>query len=189
MMIDEIKAIFNKSKLLYDNITDVHLNVIKDICNIIINSIKSGGKIILFGNGGSAADSQHIVCELVGRFKDNRRALPAIALTTNTSNLTAISNDFEFGDVFKRQIDALANEKDVVWGITTSGNSENVIRAVERANEKGIITVGFTGNDGGKLKNICNYCLIAPSKDTPRIQEFHIVAAHIICEIVEKSFT
>lgn len=185
-MIKDIRKIFQETKSSFDSINQTNLKVISDIARLVAKTITSGKKIILFGNGGSAADSQHIACELVGKFNLPRRPFPAIALTTNTSILTAIANDFSFKEVFKRQIIALADNQDLAWGITTSGNSENVIEGIKQAKRIGLPTVVFTGGDGGKIKKLGDYCFVAPVSKTPRIQEFHILVAHIICEMVEK---
>ena len=141
---------------------------------------------MLMGNGGSAADAQHIAAELVGRFKKERKAMPALALTVDTSSLTALGNDYGFDTIFERQVEALANKNDTVIGISTSGNSENIIRAVNKANSIGAFTIGLLGNDGGKLKDAVNLPIIIPSNDTARIQEVHITIGHIICEIIEE---
>ncbi|MBC8286546.1 MAG: D-sedoheptulose 7-phosphate isomerase [Nitrospinae bacterium] len=145
-----------------------------------------GGKLILMGNGGSAADSQHIAAELVGRFKKERRAIPAIALTVDTSSLTALGNDYGFDTIFERQVEALARENDAVVGISTSGNSENVVRALTKANAIGAETIGLVGNNGGRIKEVANLSIIIPSDDTARIQEVHITIGHIICELIEE---
>jgi D-sedoheptulose 7-phosphate isomerase len=162
------------------------LGVIIKIAEIIIEAYRNGKKVILFGNGGSAADAQHITAELVGKYYLDRDPLPAVALTTNTSSLTAIGNDYSFDIVFTRQLKALGQKGDVVIGISTSGNSENVIQAFKVAREMGLITVGFTGKSGGKLRSVADHCLCISSDDTPRIQEGHITIGHIICEIVER---
>ncbi len=151
----------------------------------VINAYKNGNKVIWFGNGGSAADAQHLACELVSKFYIERKALASIALTTNTSELTAISNDYGFNRVFARQVEALVNFGDVVIGITTSGNSTNVIEGLNEAKRCGAVTVGFTGTTGGKLKGNVDYLLTVPSEETPHIQEGHIMVGHIICYIVE----
>lgn len=143
-------------------------------------------KILIFGNGGSAADAQHIAAELVGRYKKERRAMPALALTTNTSILTAVGNDYSFDEIFVRQIEALAEKGDILWGISTSGNSPNVVKAIEKGKEMGIYSIALLGRGGGKVKDICDLPIIIPSDDTARIQEAHITIAHIICEVVEK---
>lgn len=162
------------------------MSVIIKIAEIIIEAYRNGKKVILFGNGGSAADAQHITAELVGKYYLDRDPLPAVALTTNTSSLTAIGNDYSFDIVFTRQLKALGQKGDVVIGISTSGNSENVVQAFKVAREMGLITVGFTGKSGGKLRSVADHCLCIPSDDTPRIQEGHITIGHIICEIVER---
>lgn len=161
--------------------------IIVKIANAMIYAYKKGGKVVLFGNGGSAADAQHIAAELVGKYKMIRKPLPAIALTTNTSILTACANDYGYETVFTKQIEALVEKDDVVIGISTSGTSPNVIEGIKAAKEKGAITVGFTGEQGSELGNNVDMCLAVPSKDTPRIQESHITAGHIICFLVEKS--
>ena len=145
-----------------------------------------GGKLILLGNGGSAADAQHIACELVGRFLLERRALEAVALSTDTSILTSLGNDYGYDRIFERQIEACAKPGDVVVGISTSGNSPNVVLAVKRATKVGCTTIGMTGRGGGKLKGIVDILLNVPSEETPRIQESHILMGHIICELVER---
>lgn len=161
------------------------IKVIDQIAKVIINAYKNGNKVIWFGNGGSAADAQHLACELVSEFYIERKALASIALTTNTSELTAISNDYGFNRVFARQVEALVNFGDVVIGITTSGNSTNVIEGLNEAKRCGAVTVGFTGTTGGKLKGNVDYLLTVPSEETPHIQEGHIMVGHIICYIVE----
>jgi len=165
------------------------ISSIESIAKLAIDSIESNGKIILFGNGGSAADAQHIAAELVGRYKTNRKGLSAIALTTDTSSLTAISNDFGYDQVFQRQLEALLNANDLVIGISTSGNSKNVINAVKYANEIGVKTVGFSGGDGGKMNSNCYVNLVIPSSDTPRIQEMHILIGHILCHLIDLHFS
>jgi D-sedoheptulose 7-phosphate isomerase len=163
--------------------------VLENIAEILIKALKMGNKILLFGNGGSAADSQHIAAELVGRFLRARKALPAIALTTDTSILTAIGNDYSFDNVFARQIEALGLPGDVALGISTSGNSKNVIKAMQAARKLEMITIGFTGENGGELKNCVDFCFHAPSSSTPHIQEAHLTAAHALCEVVEYEFS
>ena len=152
----------------------------------ITECLERGNKILICGNGGSAADSQHFAAELVGRFKLERKGLPAIALTTDTSILTAIGNDYGFDQIFERQVEALGKEGDILVGISTSGNSENVIRAVKKAKEIGIHTIGLLGKSGGKLKDLVDLSLVVPSNNTPRIQECHVLIYHIVCEEVEK---
>jgi D-sedoheptulose 7-phosphate isomerase len=157
------------------------------VTDILIEAFKNGNKPLLFGNGGSAADAQHIAAEFVGRFAFNRPALPALALTVNTSAVTAIGNDYGFDLVFGRQIEALGRRGDVAIGISTSGNSANVIEAVTVAKKLGLYTVALTGASGGKLKTTADHCLCAPSNETPRIQECHILIGHIIAELVEQT--
>jgi D-sedoheptulose 7-phosphate isomerase len=148
-------------------------------------TLQNGGKILLMGNGGSAADCQHIAAEIVGRYKRERRGLPAIALTTDTSIITSVGNDFGFNHIFSRQIEALCNPMDVVIGISTSGNSANVVAGIEIARDMQAFTLGMTGSDGGKLAELCDLTLAVPSHDTPRIQEAHILIGHILCELAE----
>jgi D-sedoheptulose 7-phosphate isomerase len=162
------------------------VSMLAEVSEILIDALRNGNKLMVFGNGGSAADSQHIAAEFVGRFAFNRPALPALALSVNTSCLTAIGNDYGFDLVFARQIEALARRGDVAVGISTSGNSPNVIRGLESAGRIGVRTVGFTGASGGKLKQTAEFCLCAPSEETPRIQECHILMGHILSEIAER---
>ena len=169
------------------NIGDEHIDILIKIAGSIIECYKNNKKVVLFGNGGSAADAQHIAAELVGRYTLERKSLPAIALTTNTSVLTAIANDYNFDRIFERQVEGLVNPGDVIIGISTSGNSENVIRGILKAKEKEALTIAFTGREGGKLKNIVHISFNAPSDKTPRIQEVHITIGHIICELVERT--
>ncbi len=162
---------------------------IYEACNKIFNALKTGKKIILFGNGGSAADSQHIAAEFTGRFVKERKPLPAIALTTDTSALTAIGNDYGFERIFERQIEAIALPGDVLIGISTSGNSLNVINAFNKGKELGCVLIALTGNDGGAISNFCDLNLIVPSRTTARIQEIHILIGHIFCEFVDKNIS
>jgi D-sedoheptulose 7-phosphate isomerase len=157
------------------------------VTEIMIDAFRAGNKVILFGNGGSAADAQHIAAEFVGRFAFDRPALPALALSVNTSCVTAIGNDYGFDLVFSRQIEALAHRGDVAIGITTSGQSLNVLRGVSTARKMGLHTVGLTGSAGSKLVDAVDYCICAPSNETPRIQECHILIGHIISELVEQT--
>ncbi|MEW6042329.1 MAG: D-sedoheptulose 7-phosphate isomerase [Elusimicrobiota bacterium] len=161
---------------------------IKNIARLLIKTIKNNRTIFLCGNGGSAADSQHIAAELIGRFKKERRPFPAVALTTDTSILTSLGNDYGFDKIFERQIEALAIKGDVLIAISTSGNSLNVLNAVRKARLLGVHTVGLLGNDGGKIKKFCNTFIIIKSNQTARIQEMHILTGHILCELVENSF-
>lgn len=154
--------------------------------DLLVDAFKKGNKALLFGNGGSAADAQHIACELAGKFYLDRPPLPAIALTTNSSSLTAIGNDYSYEEVFSRQVKALVRDGDIVIGISASGNSPNVLRGIEEAKRSGATTIAFTGR-GGKLKELADYVLSIPSADTPRVQEAHITAGHIICYLVEQA--
>ena len=156
--------------------------------NLAVEVLKRGNKVLLCGNGGSAADAQHIAAELTGRYKTERRGLPAIALTTDTSALTAISNDYGYAKVFDRQVEALANKGDLLIGISTSGNSSNIISALECAKALGCHTIGFSGRDGGAMNQVCDINLVVPSNDTPRIQEIHILLGHTMCQIVDDAF-
>ncbi|TAL58034.1 MAG: D-sedoheptulose 7-phosphate isomerase [Nanoarchaeota archaeon] len=167
-------------------VIDYQLDKIERLANYIVDVYNNKKKILIFGNGGSAADAQHFAAELVGRYKLERRALPAIALTTDTSAITAIANDYSYDQIFSRQVEALANEGDLVVGITTSGNSPNVNIAIDAAKKIGCITVGLCGKDGGKLKDTADMVIIVPSDNTPRIQETHITIIHIVCELLEK---
>lgn len=177
-----------------------HKDAIDSVCNtlqteiyqsaeIISNAFSRGGKVLLMGNGGSAADSQHFAAELVGRFVRERQALPAIALTTDSSILTAVGNDYGFDSIFTRQIDALASSEDVVIGISTSGHSENVRLALQRAREKGCSTIGLTGRDGGPIGQVVDVNLLVPVQQTAHVQEAHITVIHILCELVEQQLT
>jgi D-sedoheptulose 7-phosphate isomerase len=152
---------------------------------IVVDSLKAGGKIFLFGNGGSAADSQHIASELVGKFEKHRKGLPAIALTTDTSILTSVGNDYGFENIFVRQLEALLSGGDVAIGITTSGSSANVIRALEFAKKRGAKTIALTGRKGENLRKLCDVAILVDSEITARIQECHILIGHIICAVVE----
>jgi D-sedoheptulose 7-phosphate isomerase len=161
--------------------------LIAEMVTQLAETFKRGGKLLVMGNGGSAADAQHFVAEIVGRFKMERRGLPAIALSTDTSILTAIGNDYGFDRVFQRQVEALAVPGDLIVGISTSGNSPNVLLALELARKKGCRTVGLLGKDGGSIKDFCDLALIVPTDDTPRVQEGHITIIHIVCDLLEKS--
>lgn len=174
---DAHMAMFNALEPLFPLISDVGIAMQDCIAN--------GGKILIMGNGGSAADSQHIAAEIVGRFKKERKGLPAIALTTDTSIITSVGNDYGYHYIFARQVEALCRPEDLVIGITTSGNSTNVVNAIEAANAIGATTVGLTGGTGGKLNALCKYNIVIPSNVTARIQEAHIFVGHSLCEILE----
>jgi len=163
---------------------------VKDIVKaaaMMTGALRQGRKIVLFGNGGSAADAQHIAAELVGRFKANRPPLRALALTTNSSILTAVGNDFAFEEIFSRQISSEVQEGDIVIGISTSGRSKNVLNAIREARRIGAKTIGLTGSAGGQLASLCDHCILVPSDDTQRIQESHIMIGHILCELIESA--
>ena len=169
-------------------IADLHdlSNEINKTANLIITAINKNKKIIIIGNGGSAADAQHIAAEFLGRYKLKRKSIPAIALTSNSSTTTAIANDYDFSDVFSRQCESLVSKGDVVIGISTSGNSENIVKGLRTSRKNGGLTIGLLGNKGGKIKNIVDISLIVKDSSIPRIQEAHRVIYHIICEIVEE---
>jgi len=177
-------SITTKQHLLAD--TDL-ITTVSRVTEVLIASFKAGNKVLLFGNGGSAADAQHIAAEFVGRFAFDRPALPALALSVNTSCVTAIGNDYGFDVVFSRQIEALGQRGDVAVGITTSGNSPNVLRAMATAVKMGLHTVGMTGSKTSKLTDVVEHCIRVPSSETPRIQECHILVGHIISELVERA--
>ena len=183
---ERVKNLLNISADLKKTVAETLSSEILDAAQKIQGRLEAGGKLLLMGNGGSAGDAQHIAAELVGRFKKERKAIPALALTVDTSSLTALGNDYGFDTIFERQVEALANKNDTVIGISTSGNSENVVRAINKANSIGAFTIGLLGNDGGKLKDAVNLPIIIPSNDTARIQEVHITIGHIICEIIEE---
>lgn len=161
--------------------------IVAKVSRLCVDAYKSGKKLLIAGNGGSAADAQHLAGELVSKFYFDRPALPAIALTTDTSILTAIGNDYGFDEVFARQLQANGNAGDVFLGISTSGNSPNLLRALEVCGEKGIYRVGLCGRTGGKMADLCDYCIKVPSDETPRIQECHIMIGHIICSVIEEA--
>ena len=185
-MEDFISDIFEEMREIQARFAAENMPVIIGISTEIVRCFENGGKVLIFGNGGSAADSQHIAAEFTNRFKMERPPLPALALTTDTSALTAIGNDYSFDEVFNKQLKALGNENDIAWGISTSGNSTNVLSALRSAGRQGMTTIGFTGKDGGLMRGLCDHLLISPSECTPRIQEIHIAAAHIICELVDE---
>ena len=162
------------------------LTLVAEVASVITNSIRRGGRIFFFGNGGSAADAQHLAAELAGRYLRERPGLPALALTTNTSCLTAIGNDYGYDLVFARQLQALASSGDVALAISTSGNSASILLAAEATRKKQLVTVALTGASGGKLKPLVDYCVCVPSEHPARIQELHILIGHILCEIVEE---
>lgn len=188
-MLDYIKAEIQSSyKLKKELITDLNLMAkVLEVAQKAVTVYRSGHKILIAGNGGSAADAQHLAAELVGRFNFDRPGLPALALTTDTSILTAVGNDYGFEQVFARQVAANGQAGDLFIGLSTSGNSGNIIQALRACKERGITTAGFTGKTGGKMADLCDVCLCVPSTETPRIQEAHIMIGHIICSVIEKT--
>ncbi len=185
-MKDKIIAGFRESIRVKEELLGSQIEVIVRIVEEIVKALKDGGKIIFFGNGGSAADAQHLAAELVGRFKLERRGLPALALSTNTSVLTSVGNDYSFAQVFARQVEALGKQEDVAVGISTSGGAANVIEGILAAKAAGIFTIGLTGGKGGKLAEVVDLAIIVPSPDTARIQEAHITVGHLVCQLVEE---
>ncbi len=186
-MRDKVKDILLESIQVKEELLRTKIGEILEIAELMIDCIKKGGKVILFGNGGSASDSQHIAAELVGRFKKDRPGMPAIALTTNTSILTSLSNDYGYDIVFARQIEALAQKNDVIVGISTSGKAKNVAMGIKQAKKMGVKSIALTGGDGGDLAKLADVSLIVPSAITARIQEAHITIGHIVCELVEQA--
>ena len=166
--------------------TELLLQTINSCIHKIVIAYKNGNKVLFCGNGGSAADAQHLAAEFSGRFYTDRKALPAEALHCNTSYLTAVANDYSFDVIYSRLIDGIGQHGDILIGLSTSGNSKNIIKAFETAKEKGMVTIGFTGMSGGQLKSVSDYLINVPSADTPRIQETHILIGHIICQLVEE---
>lgn len=187
MKYKNLKKTFQQSADLILESSKLFEQIIK-VVDVIVKSYQEGNKVVIFGNGGSAADSQHFAAELVGRYKFDRKSLPAIALSTDTSVITAIGNDYGFENIFARQCSSIVNKNDVVIAISTSGKSQNILNGVIAAKKKGCLVVGLTGNDGGELKRIVDIPIIVSSKSTPRIQEVHRVVIHIICDAVEQHF-
>ena len=185
----QIKAIIDRHKQMICELETGRLDVIANAAEILTTSIKNGGCVYICGNGGSAADAQHIAGELVGRFKRERKALPAVALTTDTSVITSISNDYSFDNIFTRQLEALVKSGDVLWAVSTSGCSANVVAAARLAKDKGAAVLAFTGRANSKLEQISDICFCAEDATTARSQEIHQLAYHIICDIVEQNFT
>ena len=189
-MRDKIKKIIRESVSVKNSIlqNEPLLNTVEEVASLIVKSLKQGNRVYFCGNGGSAADAQHLAAEFSGRFYIDRDALPAEALHCNTSYITAVGNDYGYDLVYARLIKGIGTKGDFLVGLSTSGNSVNIIKAFEVAREKGIITVGFTGESGGKMKGLCDYLLNVPSSDTPRIQESHIMLGHIVCQLVEEQY-
>jgi len=188
-MRDRIKDLFLESIQIKEELLHNSIGQIIEIADAMIDALKKGGKVLLFGNGGSASDSQHIAAELVGRFKKDRSALAAIALTTNTSILTSLANDYGYEVVFSKQIEALAQKNDIAIGISTSGKAKNVAAGIKQAKKMGLKTVALTGGDGGELARLADIFLVIPSSVTARIQEAHITIGHILCELVEEALS
>ncbi len=182
-----LAQISDRSKLVEEMKVNCSQQILR-IAELLTRTFRDGGKVLICGNGGSAADAQHLACELVVKLKEKRRALPALALSSNPPILSAISNDLSFAEAFSRQVEALGKEGDVLVAISTSGSSENVIRAAQRAKEIGLQVVGFTGEGGKKLSSVVDFPLIIPSQDTQGIQEGYMMAGHIICGLIEKAF-
>ncbi|GAQ95067.1 D-sedoheptulose 7-phosphate isomerase [Thermodesulfovibrio aggregans] len=182
---EKIKKAFEESIRVKEQFFKENINLIKEVSEIIAKTLNEGGKILIFGNGGSATDASHIAAEFVNRFKRERPGLPAIALNTDMAVITAIANDYDYSEIFAKQIKALGNSGDIAIGISTSGSSRNVIKAVEVAKKRGLKTIAFTSTKGEKLISKVDYAFAVPSEDTPRIQETHITLGHIICEVVE----
>ena len=178
----------NCAAVLEDLMTDgKYLETVTAVAEKLTIALRSEHKVLFFGNGGSAADAQHFAAELCGRYLRERCSLPGLALTTNSSALTAIGNDYSFETIFARQIEGIGLAGDVAFGISTSGNSVNVIRAMEVAKRRKLVAIGLAGKDGGKMRAAVDHCICIPSRETPRIQEAHILTGHIICELVERS--
>ena len=189
-MIEKIKNIIQASIDVKNNVlrNDTLLKATTTIVDVMVEALKKGNRIYFCGNGGSAADAQHLAAELSGRFYTDRHALRAEALHCNTSYLTAVANDYGFDMIYARLIEGIADAGDILVGLSTSGNSENIIKAFEIAKSKNMITIGFTGESGGKMKPMSDHIIAIPSKDTPRIQESHILIGHIICQMVEEKY-
>jgi D-sedoheptulose 7-phosphate isomerase len=184
-MEDHIIKIFKESNRVKEAFINENLSKLVSVVEAIIAGLKAGNKILIFGNGGSAADAQHLAAEFINRFVIERPPLPAIALTTDSSVLTSIGNDYDFSEVFSKQIRAIGQAGDIAWGISTSGNSSNVLKALEMAKKMGLVTVAFTGKDGGSIAKIADFAVNVSSSVTARIQEAHITAGHAICELVD----
>jgi D-sedoheptulose 7-phosphate isomerase len=182
---ERVRAVFEESARIHEMAAESLSDVIAAAAAALTESLRAGNKVLLCGNGGSAADAQHIAAELAGRLRLERGGLPAIALTVNPSVMTALANDYGYDMVFARQVEALGRKGDVLVGISTSGSSTNVVRALETARTAGLVTVGMAGQDTGPMGGLCDHLVAAPTKDTQRIQEIHIAAGHAMCEIVE----
>ena len=184
-----IQSEFEAHKHTIEKTIETLIPSVEEASRMLVETLKNGHKVLLCGNGGSAADAQHIAAELTGRYKSERRGLPGIALTTDTSALTAISNDYGYDHVFDRQVEALANKGDLLIGISTSGNSKNIISAFKVAKELGCHCLGLSGRDGGAMNEVCDLNIVVPSDDTPRIQEMHILIGHTLCQAVDDALS
>lgn len=184
-MEDHIIKIFKESNRVKDAFINENLNKLINVINAVTTALKTGNKIMLFGNGGSAADAQHLAAEFVNRFIIERPPLPAISLSTDTSVITSIGNDYDFSEIFSKQIRAIGQPGDIAWGISTSGNSPNVLKGLEMAKKMGLVTIGFTGKDGGDIAKMVDFSIHVSSPSTARVQEAHITAGHAICELVD----
>ncbi len=182
---DIVVRLFRESNQVKEAFLNENLSKLVRVVDVVTAALKGGKKVLLFGNGGSAADAQHIAAEFVNRFQIERPPLPAIALTTDTSIITSIANDYDFSEVFDKQIRAIGQAGDIAWGFSTSGSSPNVLKALETAKKMGMFTVGLTGKDGGRVAGIVDVALNVPSGSVPRIQETHITVGHVICEMVD----
>jgi|SRR5579859_5927855 len=187
---EKIQSIISESLAVKDKVLqdDRLQGIVAEIITQVVIALRNGKRIYFCGNGGSAADAQHLAAEFSGRFYIDRDALPAEALHCNTSYLTAVANDYSYDVVYSRLIKGLAHEGDILFGLSTSGNSGNIVKAFETAREKGVVTIGFTGEGGGKMKPLCDFLIDVPSKNTPRIQEVHMLLGHIICQLVEAEY-
>ena len=187
-MKNTLRSIIRDSIAVKEQALEKNLDALEDVSQACIRCLKGGGTLFFFGNGGSAADSQHVAAEFIGRFQKERRALAAIALTTDTSILTSLANDYSYDIVFSRQLEALGKKGDVAFGISTSGKSKNVLKAFETARAKGMLTVAFTGGDGGPMAAGADIRIVVPSLVTARVQESHSALFHAVCEVVENAF-
>lgn len=186
-MEDILNSAYESHRALVESLIQSQAEAISAVGRLIVETLERGGKVLSFGNGGSAADAQHLACELVGRFESERAGLPAVALSTNAPTLTAVGNDFGFNEIFARQVEALARPGDLCLGISTSGNSMNVVHALRRARAMGLATAGLAGGDGGRMRSCCDEIVIVPHKRTCRIQEAHLFCIHVWCEMVDRA--
>lgn len=181
---EDVRQAFLTTARNFEKLTEMAAEVAR-VAEIVTERVRTGGKVMFCGNGGSAADAQHLAAELMGRFMIDRAPLAAMALNVNVSTMTAVGNDYAYEEIFDRQVRGIGREQDVLIGISTSGNSKNVVRALEAAKEMGILTIGLTGETGGKMAELCDICFRVPSTSTPRVQEMHIALGHSLCEWIE----